>query len=49
MNRLATAQQHCMILQAFKRGVPEDRLTRALDINIASLRRKRDLLDGTCP
>lgn len=49
VNRLATVQEHYMILRALERGVPEDRLARALDINIASLRRKRDLLDGICP
>lgn len=38
-----------MILRALERGVPEERLAKALDINVASLRRKRDLLDGICP
>ena len=49
VNRLATVQEHYMILRALERGVPEERLAKALDINIASLRRKRDLLDGICP
>ena len=49
VNRLATVQEHYMILRALDRGVPEDRLAKALDINVASLRRKRDLLDGICP
>ena len=49
VNRLATVQEHYMVLRALERGVPEDRLAKALDINIASLRRKRDLLDGICP
>lgn len=49
VNRLATVQEHYMILRALDRGVPEDRLARVLDINISSLRRKRDLLDGICP
>ena len=49
VNRLATVQEHYMILRALERGVPEERLARALDINVASLRRKRDLLDGICP
>ena len=49
VNRLATVQEHYMILRALDRGVPEERIARALDINVASLRRKRDLLDGICP
>ena len=49
MNRLATVQEHYMILRALERGVPEGRLARELDVNIASIRRKRDLLDGICP
>lgn len=49
VNRLATVQEHYMILRALERGVPEERLARALDVNIASIRRKRDLLDGICP
>lgn len=49
VNRLATVQEHYMVLRALERGVPEDRLAKALDINIVSLRRKRDLLDGICP
>jgi hypothetical protein len=48
VNRLATVQEHYMILRALERGVPEERLAKALDINVLSLRRKRDLLDGIC-
>ncbi|MDA7946079.1 MAG: ParB N-terminal domain-containing protein [Hyphomicrobiaceae bacterium] len=49
INRLATIQEHKMILKAIKRGVPEERLAKALDLNINSLRTKRTLLDGICP
>jgi hypothetical protein len=49
VNRLSTVQEHYMILRALERGVPEDRLARALDLDILSIRRKRDLLDGICP
>jgi hypothetical protein len=49
INRLATIQEHKMILKAIERGVPQERIVRALDINIASLRRKRSLLEGICP
>jgi len=30
-------------------GVPEERIAKALDINVALIRRKRRLLDGICP
>ncbi len=49
VNRLATIQEHKMILKAIERGVPEDRIAKALDVNIPSIRRKRRLLDGICP
>jgi len=49
ISRMATIQEHKMILNAIKKGVPEDRLARALNVNIASLRAKRNLLVGICP
>lgn len=49
ISRLATIQEHNMILKAIEKGVPEDRLARALNINISSLRQKKNLLDGVCP
>lgn len=38
-----------MILNAVKKGVSEERLARALNVNIASIRLKRNLLVGICP
>jgi hypothetical protein len=49
VNRLSAIQEHFMILRALKSGVSEERLARALDVDIASIRQKRDLLDGICP
>jgi len=49
VNRLATVQEHFMILRALERGVSEERLARALDLDIETIRRKRDLLAGICP
>lgn len=49
INRLATIQEHKMILKAIDRGVPEDRIAKALDVNVPSIRAKRQLLDGICP
>ncbi len=48
VSRIAIIQEHRMILKAVKRGVPEERLARALDVNIASIRKKRRLLEGIC-
>ena len=38
-----------MILQAVKRGASEDRIARALNVNVDAIRRKRNLLKGICP
>lgn len=48
VSRLATIQEHKMILNAVKRGVREDRIARALNINVRSLRERKNLLDGIC-
>ncbi len=48
VNRLAIIQEHKMILKAVERGVPEDRIARALNVDVASIGRKRRLLDGIC-
>ena len=49
INRLATIQEHRMIVKLVERGIPEDRIARALDVNVSSIRAKRDLLHGICP
>ncbi len=43
ISRLATIQEHKMILKALERGVPEERLARALNVNIKSLQDKKRL------
>lgn len=48
INRLATVQEHKMILKTIQRGVPQERIARALGINISTIRQKRFLLDGIC-
>lgn len=48
VNRLATIQEHYMILKAIENGVSGQRIARALDVNIAAIRRKVNLLDGIC-
>jgi len=49
VNRLAIIQEHRMILKAIERGVPEERIAKALNVNVGSIKRKRNLLDGICP
>ncbi len=48
INRLATIQEHKMILKAIERGVPQERIAKALGINISTIRHKRSLLEGIC-
>lgn len=49
ISRLATIQEHKMILKAIEKGVPEERLARALNVNITSIRHKKNLLESICP
>jgi hypothetical protein len=49
VNRLATIQEHYMILKAVESGVSSERIARALDVNISAIRQKVNLLDGICP
>lgn len=48
VSRLATIQEHKMILKAIEKGVPEERLARVLDVNISSIRHKKSLIGGLC-
>ena len=38
-----------MIVKAIERGVSEERIAKALNVNIPDIVRKRRLLDGICP
>lgn len=49
INRVATIQEHHMILKAIERGVSEERLAAALNVDLRSIHQKRDLLLGICP
>ncbi len=49
VNRLATVQEHYMIVKALERGVSEEKLARALHIDIKLIKLRRNLLDGVCP
>jgi ParB-like chromosome segregation protein Spo0J len=49
INRLATVQEHYMIVKAIERGVSEEKLARALNVDIKRIKTKRTLLEGVCP
>ena len=49
ISRLSPIQEHRMIREAVKRGVPEAKIAKALNINVSSIVRKRKLIDGICP
>jgi ParB-like chromosome segregation protein Spo0J len=48
INKMATIQEHKMILRAIENGIPEERIAKVLNIKVARIRQKRDLLDGIC-
>jgi ParB-like chromosome segregation protein Spo0J len=49
INRLATIQEHLMIVRAIERGVSEDRLAKALNLDVRAIRRRRTMLIGISP
>jgi len=46
ISRLSAVQEHRMIVRAIERGVPEDKIAKALDVMPQSVRRKVKMLDG---
>ena len=48
VNRVAPIQEHTMILKAIKSGLSEERIAKVLNVDIAAIRQKRDLLNGIC-
>jgi len=48
INRMATIQEHAMILKATRSGVSEERIAKVLKVDVGSIRQKRDLLTGIC-
>jgi len=49
VSRLSAIQEHFMIMEAIRHGVSEERIAKSLAVDVAAIRRKRDLLDGICP
>ncbi len=48
ISRLSPVQEHRMIRRAIERGVLEEKIAKALDINPQSVRRKVRMLNGIC-
>jgi hypothetical protein len=46
LSRLTAIQEHFMVLRAIKNGVSEARIAKPLDLDVATIRQKLDLLDG---
>lgn len=49
VNRIAPIQANRMILKALNAGVPEDRIAKALDLAVHTVKSNRSLLVGICP
>ena len=49
VNQVSPIQEHFMIMKAIQDGVSESRIAASLDVDVAKIRQKRDLLKGICP
>jgi hypothetical protein len=48
VNQISAVQEHFMIMKALESGVSEARIAATLNLDVGSIRKKRDLLDGIC-
>src|SRR5262249_1338347 len=48
VNRLTTIHEHFMVVRAIERGVPAEKLAKALNLDVAAIARRQKLLDGVC-
>ncbi len=49
VNQITAIQEHFMVLKALENGVPEERIAATLNVDVAHIRRKQNLLAGICP
>jgi len=49
VNQISPIQEHFMLLKALESGVSEERVSSVLGIDVAAIRKKRNLLEGICP
>lgn len=48
-NQLSTIQEHFMIMKALENGVSEEKIAKALDVDVNKIKQGRNLLHGICP
>jgi hypothetical protein len=48
INRISTIQEHSMLKRAVNRGVPPQRLAKALNVDLTQILKKVNLLEGIC-
>lgn len=48
VNKMAPIQEHFMIMKALQSGVSEERIATTLNVDVAAIRMKRDMLNGIC-
>ena len=46
VSQISAIQEHFMLLKALESGVSEERMAKALSLDVAAIRSKRDLLEG---
>ncbi|SEB44540.1 ParB/RepB/Spo0J family partition protein [Terriglobus roseus] len=49
VNHIPPVAQHLMLLEAMKSGLTEDRIAAALNIDVATVKNRAQMLDGICP
>lgn len=49
ISRLAAVQEHRMIVRAIERGVSEEQIAKALNLDAGTVHRRFRMLDGICP
>lgn len=49
INRVSAIQEHMMIARAVKNGLSEQQIAEGLELDVASILRKLDMLTGICP
>ena len=49
VNRIPPVVQHFMLMEALKSGVAEERIASTLNVDLASVRKRIQMLDGICP
>jgi RepB plasmid partitioning protein len=49
VSHVSPITQHFMLLRVLENGVSEERIAAALNVDIRSVRQKRDMLKGICP